>query len=124
MVRDSTFAQQGVIPQLPGRRAYRLYAEALGRVHVLPRRWSDLSHQRWVVLLSAGKLGCLQAPIRGADRAAFMATRITTAKLHDVDPQAWLADVLSSIADTPGHTARGLASPELEPLDVAADKAA
>lgn len=38
---------------------------------------------------------------RGADRAAFMATLITTAKLNDIDPQAWLADVLTRIADTP-----------------------
>jgi len=38
---------------------------------------------------------------RGADRAAFMATLITTAKLNDIDPQAWLADVLANIADTP-----------------------
>ncbi len=29
---------------------------------------------------------------RGADRAAVMATLIMTAKLKDVDPQAWLAD--------------------------------
>lgn len=38
---------------------------------------------------------------RGADRAAFMATLIMTAKLNDIDPQAWLADVLANIADTP-----------------------
>jgi len=38
---------------------------------------------------------------RGADRAAFMVTLITTAKLNDIDPQAWLADVLANIADTP-----------------------
>jgi transposase len=38
---------------------------------------------------------------RGADRAAVMATLITTAKLNDVDPQAWLADVLARIADAP-----------------------
>ncbi|MGO7045815.1 IS66 family transposase [Rhizobium johnstonii] len=38
---------------------------------------------------------------RGADRAAFMATLITTAKLNDIDPQAWLADVLARIADMP-----------------------
>ncbi|NNU63082.1 IS66 family transposase [Ochrobactrum soli] len=38
---------------------------------------------------------------RGADRAAFMATLIMTAKLNDIDPQAWLADVLARIADTP-----------------------
>ena len=38
---------------------------------------------------------------RGADRAAAMATLIMTAKLNDVDPQAWLADVLARIADIP-----------------------
>jgi hypothetical protein len=38
---------------------------------------------------------------RGAERAAAMATLITTAKLNDVDPQAWLADVLARIAGTP-----------------------
>jgi transposase len=37
---------------------------------------------------------------RGADRAAIMATLIMTAKLNDVDPQAWLADVLARIATT------------------------
>ncbi len=38
---------------------------------------------------------------RGADRAAAMTTLIMTAKLNDVDPQAWLADVLARIADIP-----------------------
>jgi hypothetical protein len=38
---------------------------------------------------------------RGAERAAAMTTLIGTAKLNDVDPQAWLADVLGRIADTP-----------------------
>ena len=38
---------------------------------------------------------------RGAARAAAMATLIATAKLNDVDPLAWLADVLARIADTP-----------------------
>lgn len=37
---------------------------------------------------------------RGAERAAAMATLITTAKLNTVDPQAWLADVLARIAGT------------------------
>jgi hypothetical protein len=30
-----------------------------------------------------------------------MCTLIQTAKLNDVDPQAWLADVLARIADQP-----------------------
>ena len=38
---------------------------------------------------------------RGAERAALMYTLIQTAKLNNVDPQAWLADVLAGIADTP-----------------------
>jgi transposase len=38
---------------------------------------------------------------RGADRAAAMTTLIMTAKLNDVDPQAWLTDVLARIADMP-----------------------
>jgi transposase len=38
---------------------------------------------------------------RGADRAAAMATLIATAKLNDIDPQAWLADVLARIASLP-----------------------
>jgi hypothetical protein len=32
---------------------------------------------------------------RGGDRAAFMYSLIVTAKMNDVDPQAWLADVLA-----------------------------
>ena len=34
-------------------------------------------------------------------RAAAIATLIMTAKLNDVDPQAWLADVLARIAEHP-----------------------
>lgn len=36
---------------------------------------------------------------RGAERAAAMATLVNTAKLNDIDPQAWLADVLARIND-------------------------
>ena len=36
-------------------------------------------------------------------RAALMYTLIETAKLTDVDPQAWLADVLARVADQPVH---------------------
>ncbi len=38
---------------------------------------------------------------RGGRRAAAMYTLIGTAKLNDVDPHAWLADVLGRIAGTP-----------------------
>ena len=36
---------------------------------------------------------------RGGERAAVILTLIQTAKLNDIDPQAWLADVLARIAD-------------------------
>jgi transposase len=40
---------------------------------------------------------------RGGQRAAAMYTLIATAKLNNVDPQAWLADVLRRIADHPAR---------------------
>jgi transposase len=40
---------------------------------------------------------------RGGERAASMYTLIATAKLNNVDPQAWLADVLGRIADHPAR---------------------
>jgi transposase len=43
---------------------------------------------------------------RGGQRAAIMYSLITSAKLNDIDPQAWLADVLARIA---GHPANRLA---------------
>ena len=42
---------------------------------------------------------------RGGERAAAIYTLIATAKLNDVDPEAWLADVLRRIND---HPASGL----------------
>ena len=41
---------------------------------------------------------------RGGQRAAAIYSLIVTAKLNNVDPQAWLADVLARIADHPAHT--------------------
>jgi transposase len=38
---------------------------------------------------------------RGGERAAAMYSLIVTAKLNDVDPRAWLGDVLARIADHP-----------------------
>ena len=40
---------------------------------------------------------------RGGDRAAMMYSLIVTAKMNDVDPQAWLADVLARIAAHPAQ---------------------
>ena len=38
---------------------------------------------------------------RGGERAAMIYSLIVTDKLNDVDPRAWLADVLARIADHP-----------------------
>jgi hypothetical protein len=38
---------------------------------------------------------------RAGQRAAVMYSLIVSAKMNDIDPQAWLADVLARIADHP-----------------------
>src|SRR6202030_1592289 len=38
---------------------------------------------------------------RGGERAAAVYSLIVSAKLNDVDPRAWLADVLRRLADQP-----------------------
>jgi transposase len=40
---------------------------------------------------------------RGGERTALMYGLITTAKMNNIDPQAWLADVLARIAEHPVH---------------------
>ena len=40
---------------------------------------------------------------RGGERAAAMYSLIVTAKMNDIDPEAWLADVLARIATHPTH---------------------
>ncbi len=40
---------------------------------------------------------------RGGERAAVMYSLIVTAKMNDIDPQAWLADVLAKIAEHPAR---------------------
>jgi transposase len=40
---------------------------------------------------------------RGGERAAAMNSLIATAKLNNIDPRAWLADVLARIADHPAR---------------------
>jgi transposase len=40
---------------------------------------------------------------RGGQRAAVMYSLIVTAKMNDIDPQAWLAHVLANIAEHPMH---------------------
>jgi transposase len=57
---------------------------------------------------------------RGGERAASMYTLIGTAKLNDIDPQAWLADVLRRIANQPAARLRELLPWNWSPPVVAA----
>ncbi|MET4483650.1 hypothetical protein ABIB66_008221 [Bradyrhizobium sp. F1.13.3] len=58
---------------------------------------------------------------RGAYRVAIMLTMITTCLLNDVDPKAWLADVLARIAYLPTSRLHELLSCEWKRLRQAAD---
>lgn len=91
-------------------------AEVLKPINYMLRRWGDFAHflddgrirlsnnaaERALRGIALGRRNWTFAGSqRGADRAAVMLTLITTARLNDVDPKAWLADVLARIADLP-----------------------
>jgi transposase len=58
-----------------------------------------MSERAWA---RVGQIGtALAGSDRGGERAAAMFTLIETAKLNNLDPQAWLADVLCRINDHP-----------------------
>ena len=61
---------------------------------------------------------------RGGDRAASMFTLIHTAKLNDIDPQAWLADVLTRIASHPANRLHEFLPWNWRPLEAQAQQAA
>ncbi len=73
------------------------------------RRWSEDEKLRIVLeSLQGPRQASATARLfagsdRGGERAALMYTLIQTARLNDVDPQAWLADVLAR-----GHSIRDL----------------
>ena len=56
---------------------------------------------------------------RGGERAAAIYTLIATAKLNDIDPEAWLADVLRRINDHPASKLDGLLPWNCERRDAA-----
>jgi transposase len=60
---------------------------------------ASLSYGRLLVLGRKSWLFC--GSDRGGKRAAAMYCLIVTAKLNNVDPRAWLADVLERINDHP-----------------------
>ena len=59
----------------------------------------------------------------GGRRAAAIYTLIETAKLNDVDPQAWLADVLARLPDHPAKRIAELLPWNWRPQNVAAKAA-
>ncbi|WP_435926419.1 IS66 family transposase [Mesorhizobium sp. WSM4083] len=91
-------------------------SEVLKPINYMLRRWADFARfiddgkiclsnnaaERALRGIALGRRNWTFAGSpRGADRAAVMLTLITTARLNDVDPKAWLADVLARIADLP-----------------------
>jgi len=61
---------------------------------------------------------------RGGQRAAAMYSLIVTAKMNDIDPQAWLADVLARIAAHPANRIDELLPWNWRPLPRVADSQA
>jgi hypothetical protein len=61
---------------------------------------------------------------RGGRRAAIMYSLIITAKMNDIDPQAWLADVLARIAEHPARQIDELLPWNWKPREVPLQQAA
>lgn len=59
----------------------------------------------------------------GGRRAAAIYTLIATAKLNDIDPQAWLADILARLPDHPAKRIHELLPWNWRPQNVAAEAA-
>lgn len=88
-------ASGGRGPRLAGGRRLRRPRHLGRRARQPPRREAGCwAHARRKFFELAGS-------DRGGQRAAAMYSLIATAKLNDVDPQAWLADVLARINDLP-----------------------
>jgi transposase len=100
------------------RRKLSRHADLAGAMDYMLKRWASFTRflddgriclsnnaaERALRGLALGRKAWLFAGSdRGGQRAAFMYSLIMSAKLNDVDPQAWLADVLARIADHPAN---------------------
>ena len=63
-----------------------------------PRAWTRDAERALRGIAFGHKSWLFAGADRGGERAAAMYTLIGTAKLNDVDPRAWLADILDRIA--------------------------
>jgi transposase len=102
------------------RRKLSRHSDVAGAIDYMLKRWASFTRfledgrvcltnnaaERALRGLALGRKAWLFAGSdRGGQRAALLYSLIVTAKLNDVDPQAWLADVLARIA---GHPASRL----------------
>jgi transposase len=102
------------------RRKLSRHSEVAGAMDYMLKRWASFARfltdgricltnnaaERALRGLALGRKAWLFAGShRGGERAAVLYSLIVTAKLNDVDPQAWLTDVLARIA---GHSANKL----------------
>jgi transposase len=100
------------------RRKLSRHAEVAGAIDYMLKRWAAFTRflddgricltnnaaERALRGIALGRKAWLFAGSdRGGERAAVLYSLIVTAKLNDVDPQAWLADVLGRIADHPAN---------------------
>lgn len=98
------------------RRRLSRHSDVAGAIDYMLKRWASFTRfledgricltnnaaERALRGLALGRKAWLFAGSdRGGQRAAFLYSLIVTAKLNDVDPQAWLADVLARIAEHP-----------------------
>src|ERR1700751_2300791 len=92
------------------------HSELAGAMDYMLKRWASFTRfledgricltnnaaERALRRLALGRKAWLFAGSdRGGQRATFLYSLIVTAKLNDVDPQAWLADVLARVANHP-----------------------
>ena len=100
------------------RRKLSRHADVAGAIDYMLKRWASFTRfledgricltnnaaERALRGLALGRKAWLFAGSdRGGQRAALLYSLIVTAKLNDVDPQAWLADVLARIAEHPAN---------------------
>jgi transposase len=99
-------AVRQILPGRPGRQGDRLQPQPLGQPGPLPRRWPPVhDHNAAERTLRGIAIGRHNWTFAGSDnggrRAATIYTLIETAKLNDIGPQTWLADMLARLQDHP-----------------------
>ena len=101
-------------PATPLLRALRATVRPFAHMRT-PQKFLIIAHAPFALLVALGAERALRGIAvgrknwlfagsdRGGERAAAIYTLIATAKLNDIDPQAWLEDVLRRIADHPAN---------------------